>query len=219
MNKILLLFLVIFSYNFLYGDETPCWCEVSILSSNNLYKAEIYSLASDSSLAPWDRKWKINVYELAGDTTLKWSSDFYHDGYGDGILSNDGKVYAYVNYWLDKSTSPNQITIYTSDQILRYSSKDLKLRQWIFPKTVSHQIWLENYEFDSSFNTSKLIVNTIHNNEISIELLSGKVSHRINLFAFMTRNKYGLGGLLICIGCILIFFKKRKPKYVAVLGL
>ena len=33
------------------------------------------------------------------DSILNWKSNYDYDGYPDGILSNNGKYFTYVNYW------------------------------------------------------------------------------------------------------------------------
>ncbi|UII20533.1 hypothetical protein [Fulvivirga ligni] len=215
MKRLLTILFVGFC-QFALADEPPCWCEFSIKSDNGLYRADIEFDKADSLKEPWDRRWTINIFELKPDSNLNWSSEFYHDGYGGGILSNDGQVYVYINFWLDMEEPPNQVVIYTKKNIRKLSGKDLKLIADNYSHTVSHQIWIDEYELIPNYlsDSTYLKIKTEDSKEIRIDLKSGEIENSITTPQFLKENnrlkKYGIGILLfIGIGIVLIVIKNK----------
>jgi len=217
MKKIILLFFLVLNYG-IYADEPPCWCEFSIKSDNNLFRAEIEFVKKDSLLKPWRRDWTIKVYENNSKSKLKWSSIFHQDGYGGGSLSNDGEIYIYVNDWLDMKVPPNQVVIYMNNRTIRYSGEDLKLNPNNFPHTASHQIWMKNYELipNKLSDSTVLKINSYNDREIVINLKTtvfndlNKKPDFTNEINFLIRISVYL---LLFIGLIMTLFtlfKKRK---------
>lgn len=217
MKRLLTILFFIGFYQFALADEPPCWCEFSIKSENGLYRADIEFEKADSLKEPWERKWTIKVYETKSDTTIKWHSEFYQDGYGGGILSNDGQIYVYVNDWLDLEEPPNQVVIYTQDYTTRLSGKDLKLNPNNYSHTVSHQIWMDEYELIPNYlsDSTFLKIKTEDFKEIRIDIQSGDIENSIAAPKFIEENnmlkKYGIGILIfIGLGIILLTIKNKK---------
>lgn len=200
-----------------YGDEPPCWCEFTILSENKEFRADIEFLKSDSLKKPWERNWEVKVYEINPDTSLIWVSKFLNDGYGAGILSNDGQLYTYVNYWLQMDY-PNQIIIYSKDEIIRLSGKDLGLDPSSYRHTVSHQIWMKDYYLtpDYQTDTTSLIVETLDSKKIDLNLKHKIVKSSVLRYPELIKQnnllkKTGYAILIfLCIGIILIIIRNCR---------
>jgi len=217
MKRLLTILFVIGFYQFSLSDEPPCWCEFSINSNNGLYRADIGFNEVDSLLNPWERKWTIKIYEIKSDTSLKWSSEFFQDGYGGGILSNDGQIYVYLNDWLDMEEPPNQVVIYTQNKTLRLSGKDLELNPNNYSHTVSHQIWMDEYELIPNHlsDSTYVRIKTDDFKVIEINLKSGEIENSIATPQFVEENNmlknYGIGILIfIGLGILLIVLKNKK---------
>ena len=217
MKRLLTILFVIGFCQFALADEPPCWCEFSIKSENGLYRADIEFEKADSLKEPWERKWTINVFELQSDSNLNWSSEFYHDGYGGGTLSNDGQIYVYINFWLDMEEPPNQVVIYTKKNVIKLSGKDLKLNGENYAHTVSHQIWIDEYELTPNYlsDSTYLKIKTEDFKEIRIDLKSGEIQNSMVTPQFFEENnmlkKYGIGILVfIGLGILLIVIKNKK---------
>jgi len=217
MKKKILLFFLVLS-NGISADEPPCWCEFSIKSDNNLFRAEIEFVKKDSLLKPWRRDWTIKVYENNVKSKLKWSSIFHQDGYGGGTLSNDGKIYIYVNDWLDMNIPPNQVVIYMNNNTIRYSGKDLNLNPNNFSHTESHQIWMKNYKLipNKLSDSTILKINTNNDREIIINLkktlfndLNKKpdVTNETNFLIHLSVYLVFFTGIVVI---LFILFRKRK---------
>jgi hypothetical protein len=217
MKRLLTILFIIGFCQFALADEPPCWCEFSIKSDNGLFRADIEFDTADSLKEPWERKWTINVFKIKPDTNLRWSSEFYHDGYGGGTLSNDGEIYVYINFWLNMEEPPNQVVIYTKKKTSKFSGKDLKLKAENYSHTVSHQIWLDEYSLSPNFHSDSTLlkIKTENFKEIKIDLKSGEIENSIAPPQFLEENnmlkKYGIGILaFIGIGIVLIVIKNKK---------
>ncbi len=217
MKRLLsILFLTAFSHP-VFADEPPCWCEFSIQSKNTFFRADIGFNMADSLLDPWEREWTIKVYEIKSDTVLLWSSKFYHDGYGGGILSDDGGIYVYVNDWLDMKEPPNQVVIYTQQKTLRYSGKHLGLVPSNYPNTASHKIWVDEYFLTANYfsDSTCLKIETKDFKEITIKLSSGEIDSSTQAPKLPEEANslryYGFGLLVfIGLGVVLIVVKGKK---------
>ncbi|WP_281615340.1 hypothetical protein [Flammeovirga sp. SubArs3] len=215
-RPITILFFILFSH-LTFADEPPCWCEFSIKSNNGVYQADIEFEKSDSLKEPWERRWTIKVYDMKLDTSLIWSSKFFQDGYGGGVLSNDGQIYVYLNDWLDMKEPPNQVVIYTPQKTLRFSGKDLGLNPDNYSHTVSHKIWIDEYELipNRLSDSTNLRIKTDDLKEILINVKSSKIENSIANPEFVEENnilkKYGIGILIfIGLGILLITLKNKK---------
>ncbi len=215
MKKPPFLFIFFIFVNNVYSDEPPDWGEFTIHSENHNFKADIEYSKGDSLKKPWDRTWKIRVYALKPETSIIWEQDFFHDGYGDGILSNDGKAYVYVDYWLRMKS--DQVEIYLQDSILRLSGEDLTLVPSNYQHTVSHQIWVENYYLvpNQITDSTKLIFETLDSKRLELSLKDLSIKSSILHPEFIQQNKtlkkYGIGVLFfLAIGIILILVKKNR---------
>lgn len=195
------------------ADEPPCWCGFSITSENKQYRADIEFNAADSLKEPWDRKWTISVLSLS-DSSVVWSSLFKHDGYGAGHLSNDGQIYVYVNDWLEME-HPNQIIIYTQNRIDQLCGTDIELSSSVYPKSISHQIWLNEYELvpNQLSDTTKLFLKTLNNQIIELDInsltIKKKKAHSEYSGQVDLLRKLGIG-LLIFMGIVIVLWTLKK---------
>tara|TARA_B100000809_G_C14900324_1_gene446020 strand:+ start:126 stop:785 length:660 start_codon:yes stop_codon:yes gene_type:complete len=217
MKRLLTILLIIGFCQFALADEPPCWCEFSTKSDNGLFRADIEFDKVDSLKEAWERNWTINVFEIKSDTNLSWSSDFYHDGYEGGRLSNDGQIYVYIKFWLAMEEPSNQVIIYTKDKPSKFSRKDLNLNVENYSHTVSHQIWLDEYSLSPNYlsDSTFLKIKTDDFKELQIDLKSGDIKNSMAAPQFLEENnilkKYGIGILvLIGIGIVLIVLTKIK---------
>jgi len=227
MNRLILIRIVFilsfFAPTEIFADEPPCWCEFSIYSVDSLFRADIRMVNQDTTIAAWENDWTIKVYDISTDSHI-WTSVFYNDGYGAGILSNDGEIYVYGNWWLTMDFD-NQIVIYTRDTIIQYSGHDLGLIESDYPNTVSHKIWMEDYYFlpDCQTDSTKLIIETLDSKKIELDINSSKIKvsnielskEQIKQLKFV--KKLGLWTIiLIGFGIILLTirnFKKNKKAH------
>ncbi len=214
MLKYLLTISIIINYLSARADEPPYWGEFSTFSNDSMYRADITFRKQDSLLKPGIRDWKIQVYKLKPDTIEMWKTKFNHDGYGGGILTDDGLRYVYVNDWLTIDYK-NQIILYSADTIFMYSGKDLGIDTYEYPHTESHQEWLKKYYFDQ--DSSNLVLNTLDLKQISINFITGKIKSTAfkpgskEMEQFYRLKKYAYGSLAF-IGVWMLWFTFRKQR-------
>ncbi len=155
-----------------HADEPPSWQPFSICSENQCFRAEIMPVITSDD--PWAVEWIISVSELDSGEML-WSSSYLHDGYADGILSEDGRTFVYVNFWYYADSSV--VTIYCAEERHTLEGKAFGIAHWQLEKTVSHHLWLTHdqqpYEFVGS---DQLRVITIDNRSHLVNLRTGELS-------------------------------------------
>ncbi|NMM50826.1 hypothetical protein [Marinigracilibium pacificum] len=215
----ILFILLVLAPNDILADEPPCWCEFSIYSFDSLYRADIIMANHDTSVAAWENDWIINVFDTSIDSII-WSSKFYNDGYGAGILSNDGKIYVYGNSWLIMDYK-NQLVIYTADTIFQYSGRDLGLIESDYPNTVSHKIWIEDYYLYPNYQTdsTRVIIATLDSKKIELNIYSGEIriskikQSKEMIEQLVNVKRFGLWTIIIIgLGIILITIRNFKNK-------
>lgn len=151
MKKLFLGLIGVFLYSQLaLSDEPPSWAGFSVQSKNGRYEAQIKSDEGDKNLLANDRRYLLTVFEIKGSRRLPiWSADYMYDGYADGILSDDGSTFAYINFWYEQ-TKP-VVTIYREGNKKELLGGDFKMDQTSLRRTDSHQVWLneegEKYRF------------------------------------------------------------------------
>ena len=179
MKTLFTLLTAILLYSSALADEPPCWCEFNVKSANKAYSAKVTRVEKDSLKKPWDAQWILSVYKInANDSTKIWSVKYEYDGYTDGVLSNNGQVFAYVNYWY--YDTHNIAYIYSQGKkVGQLKGKEFNVPEKERQKTVSHELWLnpkkEYFYFNESENGVFLSINTIDNKTHKIDCSTGKL--------------------------------------------
>jgi hypothetical protein len=149
--RTIMLLLAFFAAFTAWADQPPCWCEFSVRSANKQFVAHVRMVKGP--LKPGqNQEWELQVYQkkASRDSTLLWKSHYRYDGYPDGVLSDDGKNFAYVNYWYYSNGSV--VEVYQSGRhVASLPGKAFNISPSKIPKSASHQLWLTNegqaYEF------------------------------------------------------------------------
>ncbi|MDP2940023.1 MAG: hypothetical protein Q8O13_08095 [Candidatus Omnitrophota bacterium] len=148
--KIILFFLVIFMFsNLTFADRPPSWQEFEVKSNNNQYIAEIKAKDKTKGKNPQDWDYQITVFEMPKKAL--WSCDYDYDGYPEGILSDDGSTFAYINFWY-RNNQP-VVSIYRNGKkgaVL--AGKDFNIPQSKLKTALSHQLWLTEDGIRYKFN-------------------------------------------------------------------
>ncbi len=130
------------------ADAPPQWETFAVKSSNGLCSAkiEISDKNADDTPSKWQYKLVVSK-ELTGTdgvTTPKilWDSNYRHNGYSGGQVSNDCEYFVFVDYWYYHDTALVEIYHHSDYRIV--TGKQLGINQAPLQKTVSHQLWLKS---------------------------------------------------------------------------
>ncbi len=133
-------------------DQPPCWCPFRVPSANKQFVAHVKKADADSARQRWEATWELSVFrkKSVGDSTLLWKSRYAYDGYPEGILSDDGRTFAYVNYWYRENAEV--VAIYQEGRRTgSLPGKAFGLAPQKLAQTASHRRWLSQagraYEF------------------------------------------------------------------------
>jgi len=139
-----LIFLLIVSLP-AYSDQPPDWQPYTIYSKNREWTAHISREYEAEN--PWDDKWSIAVYRgihypfPRPDKKPVWSKEYENNGYSEGLLSDDGKAFVYVEYWY-RANYP-AVKVYTADCAIMKNGSFFNVGRNM-KKTVSHELWLKD---------------------------------------------------------------------------
>lgn len=168
MKKLLLSCLLIINTGFVLADEPPDWQAFLIHSANNQWVAYVApgNESENNSKEPWKDKWQLQVFNnLRGfpvdEEKAVWSAEFQPTGYPEGLLSDDGQVFAQISFWYQHKFP--LITIYRKECKQEYYANKLALPKNM-PASTSHQIWLDqkkNNRFVDTEGQFKLQVFTL----------------------------------------------------------
>jgi hypothetical protein len=122
-----------------FADQPPSWKSFTVISDNGEWSALIAPLGDKPN--PWNDNWEIAVYKghFHPSKNAVWESKYLPSGYSGGYLSNDGKIFSYVEYWFYKNNSVVDIYLKHCQKSKNGSSFGLKEN---LEKTISHQLWL-----------------------------------------------------------------------------
>lgn len=164
-----------------YADQPPCWCAFEEKSANGKYVAVVNRPKADSLIDPWKSVWTLTVYEYVGKRKkLLWKVKYDYSGYPDGILSNDGQTFIYVEYWY--YSNANMVAIYRNGKRINapnLKGEDFKIPPHKLQQTVSHQRWLKiegpAYNFVRTSNDKLLLrIQTIDDKIHFFDITNGK---------------------------------------------
>ena len=145
-RKYLLLLSIIISYSFCYGDSPPSWEAYKTISENGEYFCWVDFNDNDTSKYGWERKWILKVYNK--DSVLFWQKEYQPLGYSEGLLSNDGKKFVYVEYWYFPSFAVKITSKDNKDIVIKGS--DFNIPEKFLIETASHRLWLSDYDYYST---------------------------------------------------------------------
>ncbi len=157
----LIIFLFIAAYS--HADTPPEWLtSYTIKSANGKYIAEVSPMVKGNQDRPWEWRYQVAVREAGNNSKQLWKTEYFHTGYCEGLLSNDGRYFVYVEFWY--SSEGQLVTVYSSKGSKGWTASDLSISSWFLPKTVSHRLWLgedNQYEFiENNGKTTGLILYT-----------------------------------------------------------
>lgn len=173
------LLLILMLQSFAFADAPPRWREFKVVSENKKFQANVTRNENDSLKQPWDSKWILTVYKISGKDSIElWKTDYEFDGYTEGILSNDGSIFVYVNFWYYETRSIVKIYnqgVYTG----QIKGIDFNVPTDKRIKTVSHELWLSNedqlYYFEKNGNVFELVIHTIDKKKYKIDCAKGEI--------------------------------------------
>ena len=166
MKKYVLLLSIIINYFFCYGDESPSWEPYKKISENGKYFCWIDFNDNDTAKYEWKRKWILKVYNK--DSVLFWQKKYNSFGYSDGMLSNDGRKFIYVEYWYYSDYAVVQITSKENPDIYIKGS-EFNIPEKYLIETVSHKLWLNDY----FLSDNELIILTLNRKVWVIDIETG----------------------------------------------
>lgn len=176
LPTVLLKLLIVMTATVAMADEPPCNCEFSISSDNDKYIAKVNEVNSANTESA---RWQLSVYKnSASDKSLLWTSKFNHNGYPQGILSDDGKVFATVNSWYYPDTAI--VNIYRQGKVIsELKGRDFAVNENKLVRTVSHYLWLNDkkwHTLESTDDSCTLTINAIDSKARKIDCISGELT-------------------------------------------
>jgi hypothetical protein len=124
-----------------------------------------------------EARWILTIYkDSVSDSTVFWTTDYEFDGYDAGEISNDGKVFAYVDDWYYENF--NIVKIYNQGKkVADFIGKDFNIPPKKLQKTISHYLWKRNINnslyFEYTNQDVTLVIHTIDNKIHKIDCLKG----------------------------------------------
>lgn len=176
MKKILLIIFVLLFPGVIWADTPPSWQLFTIESDNGKYIAELVVESKKSKLKPWENKYRLKVSAKDTKTEL-WTCLYNYNGYPDGILSNDGTTFVYVNDWYHEN-GPVVNIYYQGLKQHDINGNDFWIDSTNLVNTASHKLWLiqhkePKYRFSEVQKRLVLEINTIDDNHFLINVESG----------------------------------------------
>jgi hypothetical protein len=96
MKKMLLAIMIVIFSGVVFADSPPSWSEFEALSKSGKYVAQVIVDGRRIAKEPWQNKYRLEIFKKESEALL-WSCQYFYDGYPEGILSDDGSVFVYVN--------------------------------------------------------------------------------------------------------------------------
>lgn len=127
-----------------FADQPPDWRDYVVTSKNRKWTALVSRNYAEKD--PWDDAWTLSIYKgfhypyPRPDLKPVWSMAYGHSGYSEGQLSDDGKIFVYVEFWYREHYPA--IKIYREDCVLVKNGSFFNVGKNL-EKTVSHELWLK----------------------------------------------------------------------------
>jgi hypothetical protein len=176
MKKLLLVIIFTIFSGVVLADSPPAWGEFAIVSANGKYIANIVIDGKENTKEPWNNKYRITISENASKKVL-WSYSYDYDGYPEGLLSDDGTAFVYVNQWY-RENYPVIYIYYKGLVVHKIAGDEFKINEKELKQTASHQLWLNHnletkYRFLSAGNRLTFEIFTIDQRRFLIDVESG----------------------------------------------
>ncbi|MEJ8757886.1 hypothetical protein WG947_12805 [Pontibacter sp. H259] len=201
-------FLIVFLLLFIVvdgnADSPPSWTPYKVESENGEFFSWVRFGDNDTAKSPWERKWSLIVYTK--DSTELWQQKIKAMGYPEGILSNDGMYFSYVNYWYYSNSPVVQVYSRLKKPIAIKGDK-FDIPTQFLQQTSSHQLWLadKGYYYANGAE-NQLIINTSDSNTWLLDLETGELKvEGVNMnyvYAFLASS--------IIITLLFILFRKKS---------
>lgn len=125
------------------ADTPPSWNEFKMESSNGKYVAQVIIDSKPINKEPWKNKYRLTVSEKESKSVL-WSCQYHYDGYPEGILSDDGEAFVYVNEWY-KNDYPVVSIYYQGLKSHQIAGRQFQIDKKELIQTASHHLWLTQH--------------------------------------------------------------------------
>lgn len=137
-----------------FADEPPAWYDFEVASLNGEFVAKVTSAAGMDDRNPWNKHYIISVYQATDETEPIWSTSYIYDGYSGGMLSDDGSVFVYVNFWYYHD-DPVVYVYRSGDLTEEVTGKELGMVEATLSRSVSHTLWLKDENSRFVYGTSR----------------------------------------------------------------
>lgn len=127
-----------FSAGLVFADEPPSWTDYS--RSNGEFYFEVAREAADTAVDYADANWNLAVYH-AKDSSLVWKTPYNYDGYPEGRLTADGRMFYVVREWYYPDR-PIILAYLDGKPARMVRGRELGIPNGKLVETVSHKLWL-----------------------------------------------------------------------------
>lgn len=118
------------------SDSPPSWEPFKVCSQNARFCAEVGSDDAGTK-DPWNRRYSLRVSDASG--RVLWSAGYAYDGYPDGLLSDDGAAFVYINTWYSEKEPVVSVYSKGGRNVIPGSAFNVKK----VLETASHFVWLD----------------------------------------------------------------------------
>lgn len=159
------------------ADEPPAWENFVVKSANQSFIANVTLLKRHKTKNRSQGKYILSVRDQNTKNIL-WSCEYKYDGYAQGLLSNDGSTFIYVNDWYFERFPI--ISIYQGGLLKKeILGKDLSIDPHKLISSSSHYLWLDQsqrYSLLENQGKSVLKVYTVDGKVFLVDLSTLNVS-------------------------------------------
>ena len=125
-----------------YADSPPSWMPVESKSENGAYIAKVSSREESSQKTQETKAYILKIYSAKDTSKSIWEIPYAYQGCAGGVLSNDGQVFVYPEFWFSEQWP--LINIYSAKGLMRaISASEVIFDHAKIEQTASHQLWLD----------------------------------------------------------------------------
>lgn len=168
-----------------FADVPPSYEDFEVPSQNGKYVAEVKRVDENKTFQPSEGRFELVVSEMRdGEKNKLWSCRYDDAGYSEGILSDDGSTFAYVNVWY--SDDAPVVSIYRNgSKVVGIPGRDFHVDPLKLVETASHRLWLTEkepkFQFANRDRRLVLEVSTIDGNKHGVDSETGMISRNSNM--------------------------------------
>jgi len=163
------------------ADEPPSFEPFEVRSVNGRFLAKVTADPAPASTPPHLKKFSLAVYQLdprAGSRRKLWRCDYAYSGYPGGLVSDDGRAFAYVDVWFSEDR-PVIDFYWEGRRTASVTGRAIPFDRSRMTPTVSHQLWLVDggatYGRSARFEAkSRLVVTTCDGKVHYFDPLTGR---------------------------------------------